>query len=1034
MSAQTINLGAINNTLTRGDEDYVITGLDGDNTITLGNGNDQLTLGNGNNTLVLGSGTDQITAGTGNNTLTITGAGADTVTLSGGNNTVTLGSGPDVVRAGDGANTITVGDGNDTVTLGSGSNIVTTGNGNSTITVGAGAANTITVGSGSNTVRLAGGPGPAAVSGLSISGIYGGGTNTLALWSSGQTLNVDALAHGSLQNIEVIDLTGTGNNALVVSAAEVLALSAWTGTLRVNGNAGDTVTMRGSGWVTGSTSGGLITYTNGLAALLLETTLTIAGPNTPPAPAAPVVNAPAGFAIPAGTALALAGISVTDQTPGAVLTVVISDSTGLLQTGNAGGVTATGEGTTSLMLTGSVAAIDAELAGLTYRAGAAIGSDWVWVSANAPDTPQVINHVVVTVTPTPGTVVPIVPPAAPVSLAITAPETVSLKAGRTVALAGVSVMESPTSGCLTVTISDATGLLQTSTTSGVTTTGEGTASLQLTGSVAAINAELASLTYQAGAAIGSDWLWVSANAADTPQARSHVVVTVTPETSEPIIIPPIVPVLRVTVPAGFNIAAGDTALLVGATITDSQPDTDVTVTISAGTGLLHTSATSGVSISGENSTALNLTGRPAAVNAALSTLTYQAGSATGADWLSVSGNTANGIAATDFAVASVTAAVIAPVVINLGEPDTTLTLAGVNYAIIGGDGNNTLTLGDGNDTVTLGNGNNTLTLGDGNDTVTLGNGNNTVTLGDGNDTVNLGNGNNTVTVGNGYDLITLGSGINTLTLGGGVASVNGPAASLAGVILTASGGATTLVASGGGTVAMSATIIGVTAVRLLTPAAGDPANVFTANSQAGLTITGSNGNDTITVGAPSQIVRTGAGTTLVQATAANAGAAIVPGTGSTTLEVTSGGTINLNPLDTNMTVRLDVPGILNLSGLGFITAIGSAGADTIVAGATNQTLTGGGGADRLVGYAGFGTTFSDTSSNLNGSTIENFGGNDAIDLKDLLPLGASLAFTANVLSVSAGGYTAAITLPGVFAATNFHLGTDLHGGTLVTFS
>jgi Ca2+-binding RTX toxin-like protein len=58
-----------------------------------------------------------------------------------------------------------------------------------------------------------------------------------------------------------------------------------------------------------------------------------------------------------------------------------------------------------------------------------------------------------------------------------------------------------------------------------------------------------------------------------------------------------------------------------------------------------------------------------------------------------------------------------------------------------------------------------------------------------------------------------------------------------------------------------------------------------------------------------------------------------------------------------------------------------------------QTLTGGGGADTLVGYAGGGTTFADTAKNLTASTIQGLMYGDTIDIKDMAPLPGSFKFT-----------------------------------------
>ena len=53
------------------------------------------------------------------------------------------------------------------------------------------------------------------------------------------------------------------------------------------------------------------------------------------------------------------------------------------------------------------------------------------------------------------------------------------------------------------------------------------------------------------------------------------------------------------------------------------------------------------------------------------------------------------------------------------------------------------------------------------------------------------------------------------------------------------------------------------------------------------------------------------------------------------------------------------------------------------AGAINQTLTGGAGADTLIGFSGGFDTFKDTAANLNGDTIQNFVASDTIDLTNL---------------------------------------------------
>ncbi len=163
------------------------------------------------------------------------------------------------------------------------------------------------------------------------------------------------------------------------------------------------------------------------------------------------------------------------------------------------------------------------------------------------------------------------------------------------------------------------------------------------------------------------------------------------------------------------------------------------------------------------------------------------------------------------------------------------------------------------------------------------------------------------------------------------------------------------------------------------------------------------------------------------------------GSGPAVVHVVGGGDVTLDPTLTNVTVLLDSATNLTLNQMGFITAIGSGKGDTITAGAANQTLTGRVGADTLVGYSGFGTTFRDTSAGLNGDKIGLFGGGDVINVTDLLPGSAQpLAYkttaSGGILTVTDGTRTTNIGFIGSYAASDFKLGADGQGGSLITFA
>jgi hypothetical protein len=293
---------------------------------------------------------------------------------------------------------------------------------------------------------------------------------------------------------------------------------------------------------------------------------------------------------------------------------------------------------------------------------------------------------------------------------------------------------------------------------------------------------------------------------------------------------------------------------------------------------------------------------------------------------------------------------------------------------------------------------------------------------------------------NNTDVINLGAGSDTVTLGANETVNGGTGADIYNVTKSTIGnttikggsGSDTLVVNGGGNATMGAKITGINTVQLAAT------TTFTANTTAGLQISGSStGGDTITLGALTQSVIAGGPNETIKVTAANAGASISGLGANSTLDVTTGGTIALNATTDVSTVKLSAASNLTLNGMKFITAIGSAGADTIQAGATYQTLTGGAGADTLIGFSGGFDTFKDTAANLNGDTIQGFVASDTIDLTNLayaatdkvttVPSGANTKVT-----VTAGTTKSTFTLAGSWSASGFNLATDGATGTFLT--
>ncbi len=413
------------------------------------------------------------------------------------------------------------------------------------------------------------------------------------------------------------------------------------------------------------------------------------------------------------------------------------------------------------------------------------------------------------------------------------------------------------------------------------------------------------------------------------------------------------------------------------------------------------------------------------------------------------------------------------VTLNGGDRNLTVALAAADVltlpldatvTVAGGGGGDTLIATNGvlhaSQTITLGGVGNTLVLqGDGTfklqapaalsgiQTVNLqgATSGQTVYLRDGLDlTVNVLDAANVAMVGAANDdVVNLGAGASIFYVGGTGETVRGGSgagvfvvtAANASATITGGSGTNTLKVQGGGTVTMGSAITGMQTVLL------DSADYnFTANAMAGLSIFAGTGTDTITVGDASQKVYGSTGALMVKATAANAGVAVYGASGSTTttLEITTGGTVTLNGGDRNLTVRLDAAAHLGLGGLGFITAVGAAsGGDTLTAGGANQTLQSIGGNDTLVGSAAFGDTFLGTSAGLAGDTIKGFGGSDAIDISDMMS-GSTQPYVFNpatgALTVTDGTHSVTLTMSGSYTAGSFAApASDGHGGTLIRF-
>jgi Ca2+-binding RTX toxin-like protein len=164
----------------------------------------------------------------GSDTLTGT-ADADRLYGYGGNDTLSGLGGNDLLRGGDNDDTLSGGDGDDILIGGNGID------------------------------SLDGGAGNDQLAYDSQDTIIGGiDTDTLYIDGSGITLDLTAISDSQITGIEKIDITGSGDNALILSYSDLLALSDTSDILYVTGTQGDTVTLTGEVFVSSQTVDGII--------------------------------------------------------------------------------------------------------------------------------------------------------------------------------------------------------------------------------------------------------------------------------------------------------------------------------------------------------------------------------------------------------------------------------------------------------------------------------------------------------------------------------------------------------------------------------------------------------------------------------------------------------------------------------------------------------------------------------------------------------------------------------------------------------
>ena len=240
----------------------------------------------------------------------------------------------------------------------------------------------------------------------------------------------------------------------------------------------------------------------------------------------------------------------------------------------------------------------------------------------------------------------------------------------TLPIAGVSVADSDSSA-LTTTLSVSSGTLNV--TAGAGVTGNGTASVTITGTAAQINAALAGLAYTGNLNFnGADTLTV-ATSDGTAADIDTIAITVNAVNDAPIN----------TVPAAQTVAEDTILPIAGVSVADIDSSA-LTTTLSVAHGILN--VTAGAGVTGNGTASVTIAGTAAQINAALAGLAYTGNlNFNGADTLTVATNDGT---ATDTDTIAITVNPVNDAPVNTVPAaqtvaeDTTLPIAGVSVADI----------------------------------------------------------------------------------------------------------------------------------------------------------------------------------------------------------------------------------------------------------------------------------------------------------------------------------------------------------------
>ncbi|QCO18692.1 tandem-95 repeat protein (plasmid) [Azospirillum brasilense] len=356
-------------------------------------------------------------------------------------------------------------------------------------------------------------------------------------------------------------------------------------------------------------------------------------------PIDPKLTLPTSPTVVAGTAAAIAGLSVMDG-DSATVTVTLTPGHGSLGLAGPAAVSTAGDGTVTV--SGSVADVNTTLASLVFTGsgGQTAGSIAVTVNDGDPSTPDASGTLAIAIQSPPANVLPSSP---------------TIVAGRSTEVLGLEITDVD-GGTMTVVLTPTNGTLTLPLFGSATASDLGNGKVRLTGSLEDVNRTLQQLEFTASRNVTSASIRFESSDDQplTPDADSLLVIGVLSSPEH-------------TAPTALSVVSGVATAVTGLSVSDYDSPT-LQVTLTTTNGALALTAQGGVTLTQPSAGVWRLLGTQADITATLATLTF-----TG-----TAGQTSGAIRVTTSDLGTLTTDAEATIAVTIADPATlvapTLTL------------------------------------------------------------------------------------------------------------------------------------------------------------------------------------------------------------------------------------------------------------------------------------------------------------------------------------------------------------------------